>query len=301
MLDAIFAAIGVTNRYFVEFGVEDGTECNTANLVRQGWSGLMLDGDEHPGTLVRQEFITAENINDLFAKYHVPQVFDFLSIDIDGNDYWVWKALAYRPRVVVIEYNASVPPELSRAVVYDPKFIWDNSDYFGASLRALAEWGIRMGYELVYCERAGGNTFFIARSELPSGFVAKPLAEIYRPPNYFYRGLRHRPELSRVMVDPTAAGLFEQAVRAHQTGDLAHAETLYRQLLDTEPTNAQAHHQLGLLEARDPRLGSGRRFDPPRRRTGCVGAKLSRKSWINAGGNGGDNGGHRVLSTSAAA
>jgi tetratricopeptide (TPR) repeat protein len=171
-----------------------------------------------------------------------------LSIDIDGNDYFVWQALTYRPRVVVIEYNASVPPELSRAIVYDPKFKWDNTDYFGASLRALADLGNRKGYELVYCERAGGNAFFVARSELPPGFVAKPLAEIYKPPNYFYRGLRHRPELCRVMIDPMENGLLEQAIRAHQTGELRQAENLYQRLIDAEPLHAQAHHQLGLLK-----------------------------------------------------
>lgn len=248
VLAAIFGAIGVTNRYVVEFGAENGTECNSANLLRQGWSGLLLDADDHPGTTVRREFITAENVNDVFAKHGIPREFDLLSIDIDGNDYYVWRALNNRPRVVVIEYNASMPPELSRAIVYDPKFKWDNTDYFGASLRALAELADRKGYELVYCERAGGNAFFIARSALPPGFVPKPLAEIYRPPNYFYQGLRHRPELTRLMIDPTADGLFERAVRAQQTGDPARAESLYRQLLDEEPDHAPALYQLGLLK-----------------------------------------------------
>jgi tetratricopeptide (TPR) repeat protein len=266
VIEAIFAAIGVTNRYFVEFGVEDATECNTACLLQQGWTGLMMDGEgisRNPLASVEREYVTAENINELFAKHHVPGDFDFLGIDIDGNDYWVWKALAYRPRVVVIEYNASVPPELRRVIPYDPHFRWNNSDYFGASLGALAELGNRKGYELVYCERAGTNAFFIARSQLPAGYAARPLAEIYRPPNYCYRGYGHRPEYQRTMIDPdapeevpatpfearraTLGRLFDQAALHQRSGDWEQAEQLYRQILRVDPANAEAHHRLGLV------------------------------------------------------
>jgi hypothetical protein len=207
VIAAIFAAIGTTDRYFVEFGCQDATECNTANLLDQGWSGLLMDGggvSRNPKAVVEREFITAENINALFDKYHVPDQFDLLSIDIDGNDYWVWQAIRRRPRVVVIEYNASVPAHERRVIAYDPHFRWTGTDYFGASLRALAELGATKGYELVYCERAGVNAFFVARSALPAGFVSQPLEAIYRPPNYFYQGLRHPPDVYRSMIDPLA-------------------------------------------------------------------------------------------------
>jgi tetratricopeptide (TPR) repeat protein len=269
VIEVIFAAIGVTNRYFVEFGVDDATECNTACLLQQGWTGLMMDGEgisRNPLASVEREYITAENINELLAKYHVPRDFDFLSIDIDGNDYWVWKAIAHRPRVVAIEYNASVPPELRRVIPYDPHFRWSGSDYFGASLGALAELGNRKGYELVYCERAGVNAFFIARSQLPAGYTARPLEEIYRPANYFYRGFRHRPEYQRTMIDPdapeeipatpfeahraTLGRLFDQAALHEQSGDLEQAEQLCRQILRVDPANADAHHLLGLVTQR---------------------------------------------------
>jgi hypothetical protein len=208
VIEAIFDEIGVTNRYFVEFGVQHATECNTLNLLLKGWNGLMMEGDEiyhNPLATVRREFITAENINDIFAKYKVPIEFDFLSIDIDGNDYWVWRALNYRPRVVAIEYNAAAGPELRRTIVYEPSFKWGGYDYYGASLRALAELGDSKGYELVYCESCGINAFFVARSTLPGDYVAKPLAEIYRPPNYYHLGLRHVPDPDRKMIDPVTA------------------------------------------------------------------------------------------------
>lgn len=220
VIEAIFGVIGVTNRYFVEFGVQDATECNTANLLWKGWTGLMMDAggnSRNPAASVQKEFITAENINDLFAKHNVPPVFDLLSIDIDGNDYWVWKALKYYARVVLIEYNANIPPELRRTIFYDPNYQWRGGDYFGASLRALAELGARKGYELVYCESSGTNAFFIARSELPGQYVPRPIAEIYRPPNYLNLGLRNwRDPFRRIMIDPDAPAaeqFFQTEVR----------------------------------------------------------------------------------------
>jgi hypothetical protein len=206
VLAALFAQVGVTNRYCVEFGCADATECNTALLLEQGWQGLLMDPagvSRNPWAAVRTELVTAENVNSLFRKYGVPEAFDLLSIDIDGNDYWVWRALAYRPRVVVIEYNAHVPPTERKAIRYDPSFRWGGSDYFGASLRALAELGLHKGYALVYCESTGTNAFFVATDLLPSGFVPPPLTVVYRPPNYFGRGLRHPPDQERVMTDPT--------------------------------------------------------------------------------------------------
>jgi hypothetical protein len=205
VIAAIFKAIGVTNRFFVEFGCEQATMCNTAYLLDQGWQGLLMDGagiSGNPRAVVRKEFITAENINGLFAKYGVPQTFDLLSIDIDGNDYWVWKAIEYRPRVIVIEYNAHVPSSERRTIPYDPRFVWNGTDYFGASLLALKELGEQKGYTLVYCERTGTNAFFVATGELPPAFSPKSIESIYRPPNYINRGLRWRKDPDRMMIDP---------------------------------------------------------------------------------------------------
>jgi len=93
VLDAIFRVIGTTSRFYVEFGTGDALQRNTRFLAeRRGWSGLLMDGGfENPAINLRREFITAENINELFARYDVPHDLDLLSIDIDGNDYWVWE------------------------------------------------------------------------------------------------------------------------------------------------------------------------------------------------------------------
>lgn len=181
ILAAIFAAIGVTDRFCVEFGVEDGRVCNTGLLRRQGWSGLWMDPAEGGPDWIRREFVTAETVNELFDRYGVPERFDLLSIDIDGNDYWVWKAVAgRRPRVVVVEYNAGLGARVKRTVPYRPDFRWDGTDYFGASLRALADLGAEKGYRLVACDSSGVNAFFVA-DELAGRFARVPVESLFRP------------------------------------------------------------------------------------------------------------------------
>jgi hypothetical protein len=188
MLQVIFSKIGMTNRFYVEFGVEDGSECNTRYLrERLGWTGLLMDGGNHAAPVgnVRKEFITAENICALFNKYGVPREFDLLSIDIDGNDYWVWKAIEdYSPRVVVIEYNSSIRPNESKTVPYQPDFHWDGTDYFGASILALAKLGREKGYTLIACDNNGINAFFLKDSLVVDHFVVRPVTELYAEPRY---------------------------------------------------------------------------------------------------------------------
>jgi hypothetical protein len=184
IIHAIFEMIGTTNKYYVEFGAEDGTECNT-RYVREhnGWSGLLMDGGhECPSIGLQKEFITAENIELMFAKYNVPKHFDLLSIDIDGNDYWVWNAVThYDPRVVVIEYNACLPYAPPRTIPYDTAFQWDKTDYYGASLSALVSLGIRKGYTLVATDSRGVNAFFIKNDLAKTHIDLRAPEELYRP------------------------------------------------------------------------------------------------------------------------
>lgn len=199
IIAAIFALIGTEGKFFVEFGAEDGVQCNTRYLrMRKGWRGLMMDGGhEDPAINLRRAFITAENIEELFRQYGVPETFDLLSIDIDGNDYWVWKAITrFRPRVVVIEYNGCLPCAPAVTIPYRPDFAWDRTDYYGASLAALEKLGREKGYMLVGTDSNGVNAFFVLDELARKFFVPQTAEELYHPAAFKGRaGNRHPPDL----------------------------------------------------------------------------------------------------------
>lgn len=154
VLEQVFEEIGPGTKYYVEFGARDGYAISNTIYFREhlGWSGLLLDcAYEDDAINLRKEFITAENINDIFREYGVPKRFDLLSIDIDGNGFWVWQALKheYQPRVVIIETNQLVSPLEDRTIVYDPNFVWDyDSRYFGAGLLTMYKLGRSNNYSL---------------------------------------------------------------------------------------------------------------------------------------------------------
>ncbi|UHA76009.1 hypothetical protein KIK04_11235 [Paenibacillus sp. 481] len=199
IIEELFARIGTTNKMFVEIGVQHGLESNTAYLSRhKQWTGYMVEANPfyyeqlcHNFAAFRSVrpvhyFVDVLSVNKLFEAKDIPYKFDLLSIDIDGNDYWIWGALLeYRPRVVVIEYNASFLPPKKMVVQYDPQFIWDGTSHFGASLSSLAELGRTMGYSLIGTESRGVNAFFV-RNDLVevSRFRALTAEEAYHLPDY---------------------------------------------------------------------------------------------------------------------
>lgn len=176
----IFSLIPVVNRSCVEICAGNGRQCNTANLIiNHGWWGHLFDGDElhvrsgraffakHPDTSLHpprleQAWVTAENVNDLMRESGVTGAIDLLSLDIDGMDYWVWKALkVIDPSVVVCEIHNPIPPDLALTVPYDPKFTFESADYRGASLAAMCKLGREKGYRLIGTHRFGFNAFFM--------------------------------------------------------------------------------------------------------------------------------------------
>jgi hypothetical protein len=110
---------------------------------------------------MKQERAGAININPILRIYRVPDNPDLISIDVDGQDFWIWSNLVHRPSVLIIEYNANFGPDESKVIPYDTEFQWDSSKYFGASLRALHNLGKSKGYVLVYSN--GVNAIFIKR------------------------------------------------------------------------------------------------------------------------------------------
>lgn len=179
IIDHIFSKIGTKNKTFVEFGIQDGRECNTANLsLNFNWKGLLIEGDKKHATRAKSHyagkpvkvvnaFITKDNINKIISENGITGEIDLLSIDIDGNDYWVWKEInAINPRVVVIEYNSSLGHR-PIAVKYAPDFerfkAHKSGLYYGASLSALTKLGKSKGYSLVGCCSTGFNAFYVRK------------------------------------------------------------------------------------------------------------------------------------------
>ena len=181
VIQRIFACIGAKTRYYVEFGAKDGFNLSNTALLRlhRGWRGLLLDPGGPPGPLVKPELVTPDNIAEIFTRHGVPAEFDLLSIDIDGNEYWVWKALVeHRPRVVVIEYNIFIDPTQSKVAPYDASGGWDGTPYHGAGLGALRKLGEEKGYALVHTDSWSPNAFFVLRADLPGSWIAPPFEEL---------------------------------------------------------------------------------------------------------------------------
>jgi hypothetical protein len=198
----IFSRIGSTNKTFVEFGAGDGKENNSAYLLLKGWSGYWFEGDNQKLDSIRskfagiisekrlvasREFFTMESAARVFERHGVPEEFDLLSIDIDRNTSWIWRSLrAFHPRVCVVEYNASIPPQDDWEIPYEAEAAWDGTLIFGAGLLALERIGVDLGYSLVGCDFSGANAFFV-RNDLVADLFSEPFTAIhhYEPPRYF--------------------------------------------------------------------------------------------------------------------
>lgn len=200
ILNEIFNRIGTCNKKFVEFGVENGSENNTRFLLMQGWKGLWIEANKEyfeqiqsrfekeireKQLRIENAFITKENINYLIERAELGREVDLLSIDIDGNDYHIWKQIdVINPRVVVIEYNAKFPPEFYWIMDYNEKHIWDGTDYFGASLNALEKLGREKGYQLVGTNICGTNAFFVRDDLVCNKFILSGINDLYNPARY---------------------------------------------------------------------------------------------------------------------
>jgi hypothetical protein len=205
----LFSILGTTNKKCVELCGGWGYDNTTNLIINHGWKGLFFDGSAKkirrgqqfyarnadtkvwPPKLVHT-WVTAENINELLEKHGYTGEIDLLSLDMDGVDYWIWKAIeCISPRVVVLEYNNALGPDLPLTIPYNPSFVTDTNrlpplvyhkrrvvntfvgkqiadridNYYGASLTAFVKLGKQKGYRLVGCERFGYNAFFV-RSDI---------------------------------------------------------------------------------------------------------------------------------------
>lgn len=195
ILQYLIKKLPVSNESFIEFGVETYQESNTRFLLmHNNWRGLVIDGSKVNINYIKKDpiywkhnftaissFITAENINELFSKNGFEGPIGLLSIDIDGNDYWVWQAInAVTPEIVVVEYNSIFGNERSITVPYKPDFVRTSMHYsnlyFGASLPALHDLGLEKGYMFLGCNKAGNNAYFV-KKEFKEFIDSKTLEE----------------------------------------------------------------------------------------------------------------------------
>lgn len=190
IIQYLISRVPIEKRVFVEFGVGDYAESNTRFLlVNDKWSGLVIEGNaERVETIRRGElylrhslraaaaFITRENINEIIGDAGIEGDIGLLSIDIDGNDYWVWQAISVvQPRIVVCEFHSRFGYEDAVTVPYRADFHSGRAHpsrlFYGASLPALCLLAEQKGYDFVGCTSEGVNAFFVRRDV--SGGLAK--------------------------------------------------------------------------------------------------------------------------------
>ena len=172
--------LNIKNESFVEFGVENYEEANTRLLLeKDNWSGLVIDSSENNINYIKSQnyfwrhnltalshFISAENINEILKENNLKGEIGVLSIDTDGNDFWIWKEISQiKPVILVIEYNAKLGSEKSLSIKYNSNFRRASSGLdkliYGASLKALEKISEEKGYSLVCTNKNGNNAFFV--------------------------------------------------------------------------------------------------------------------------------------------
>ena len=194
--------VPVKQKIFVEFGVENYTESNTRFLLTNNlWSGLVIDGNAENIDYIKRDqiywatnlkaihkFITRHNINELLLSNGIQDDIALLSIDIDGNDYWVWETIdCVSPRIVICEYNSLFGAKSNISIPYADDFVRNRAHYsylyYGASIGALEYLGKKKGYSLVGSNSAGNNVFFV-RNDLIGALKVLTAQECYRKSNF---------------------------------------------------------------------------------------------------------------------
>jgi hypothetical protein len=198
ILQHLLRHVPVSKKIFVEFGVENYKESNTRFLLtNDNWSGLVMDGSLDNIEYIRHDsiywrhnlkashaFITRENIDDLLRSNGITGEIGLLSVDIDGNDYWVWKAIeVIVPSIVVVEYNSRFGPEKAVTIPYRADFNRSAAPgagiHYGASLAALTSIGRKKGYALVGGNSVGSNAFFVKRDLKPESLPELSPSQVF--------------------------------------------------------------------------------------------------------------------------
>ena len=224
ILRYLFEEIGFDSRIFVEFGF-GAQQCNALRLmIHEKFGGLMMDGSaeqcDHfnraaqamkiPNVQAVCTFIDLGNLESLISENGIPREIDFLSVDVNGNDYWFWEKLeVVSPRVACIEYNAGMGPSWSCTIPYSADFeryaAHPSGFFAGASLKALETLGKKKGYRLVGCDATGTNSFFLRDDIVAPNIPTLTAQEAFKPhANWIGRGISEAEQLEIMRSMPYA-------------------------------------------------------------------------------------------------
>jgi hypothetical protein len=193
IINFLVGYLDIKDKRFVEFGVENYTECNTKFLLMtQNWRGLIMDGSNKNMTSLRTSelywkfdikavdvFVTAENINSLLSDNGFAGEIGILHIDIDGNDYWIWNAVSVaNPIIVIVEYNSIFGYDKPWTVPYNPSFVRTQEHYsnlyYGTSLLSICDLAEEKGFYFVGCNSNGNNAYFVRKDCIKGLKVLSP-------------------------------------------------------------------------------------------------------------------------------
>jgi hypothetical protein len=223
----------IPNR-FVEFGVEDYAEASTRFLLKhRNWRGLVMDGSPKNIGAIRSRhdfwrhdltavtaFITRDNIRGLLRTHGFDNEIGLLSIDIDGNDYWIWKELDCRPWLVIIEYNATFGDTHPLAVPNDESFdrtrAHSSNLYWGANISAMTQLASLKGYTLLGSNLAGHNAFFL-RDDLLDNFETR-ITDRHARPSLYRESRDAQGNLSFISAKDRAGELADMPILNVATG-----------------------------------------------------------------------------------
>jgi hypothetical protein len=228
VLKHIFESIGVDSKFCVEIGARDGVNCSNIRwLIEQGWTGVGFEshrGYPEYAPEVKIAKVSPDNVNDLFFKNNVPENLDFLTIDIDYNDFWVLKAVLegneFKPSLICAEFNPNFGPTEAKSVPYCDAGKKHKSILYGASLAAFVKLCKEYDYKFIHSMRsrpigrpdykAGRNAFFLRSHFLPSGFDLP--VEMMHPRGWDEPGKRKErkgKKFSRQLKEGSVKGIYK--------------------------------------------------------------------------------------------
>jgi hypothetical protein len=246
----------IKNKTFIEFGVENYREANTRFLlINNYWSGLVIDGSKKNIDSIKNEqfysfydlqaecsFITRKNINDLIKLTKFDEEVGILSVDIDGNDYWIWKEInCIKPIILISEYNSLFGFEHPYTIEYKDDFVRGTNyrfNFYGTSLRSICDISKEKGYSFIGSNSAGNNAYFIRNDYMQytnlkaitpkDGYKLASFSEAWNDDRVAFRGKDKLRSIHNLPVVNTQTGKLEKVDAEQIIESLSKANKLNR-------------------------------------------------------------------------